>query len=467
MDVAKIINDAAQQIGGLDFGRGRAFNKPNVVFAAFVGNHVDEVIQGMTRGQVTAALKTRLATMASHATRGHDVFTRLRGHSAFYSYIALEMNPLAPLSAADVESIFSSLEKARERAVSASQSSGNAQKSKLILALDVLLKLRQKANDLGRHNHMITLKPKTSSRPSTLRGPKNNTGVAIDNNTVWPPAHFSALDVAHLCQQDVHTALFGITPDKPGSEPTYPTEQDNPLAVRRFLCYENLTKNKAGSTTWALYCAPVAFLDDGAREKWYVNTGHSSRFYSTLPEFIAYAKDALSRDATERVICMLTPWFYEVNEVMTFSGGHVALPLVWRDMCYRSGMTLVVDKDGNLEDNKTWKFKVVIFQPQAPRYPPRRPPRRRQRREAGRVFQALAGSMHYVEGAWVGGTLKPGGDDGSGVASRRGVSPDSVELAAAMVTELTEDPQSLTTDSMTMSTRHFRNADVRQSAWDA
>lgn len=466
MDVASAINNAAKQIAGLNFGRGRPFNNPNVVFAALVANNVDAVAQGMTQGEITGALETRLFTMASHATRGHDVFTRLRGNSAFYAYVAHQMNPLCPLSAVDVESIFSSLLAARERALSVAQGAGNAQKSKLMIALDVILRLRQKANDMARHDHLIPLRPKTLSRPSLLSGPNNNNGIVISNNTIWPPVHLSPLDVAHLCQHDVHVALFGIAPETPGAQPTYPTDQDNPVAVRRFLCYENLTKNKTiPPTTWALYCAPVAFLDDAAREAWYANTGHRSRFYSTLPEFIEYAKGALSNNTTERVICLLTPWFYDADEVQALSNGHLALPVAWEQKCHRSGMALFVEKDGKMEDGKTWQYKVVVFQPQAPHYP-RAAPRgagRGEKQDAwvGQVFRTVTGRMHHVASAWVGGTLTNAGDTGG-----RAVSPDSVELSAALVSELTEDPSSLAIDPVSLSARHFRNADVRQSAWD-
>ncbi|KAK7979881.1 ubiquitin carboxyl-terminal hydrolase [Apiospora arundinis] len=103
MDVASAINAAAKQIVGLDFGSGRPFHKPALVFAAFVGDHANQVVQGMTQGDIAETLENRLTTMASHATRGHDIFTRLRSHSAFYVYVALEMNPLSPISATEVE----------------------------------------------------------------------------------------------------------------------------------------------------------------------------------------------------------------------------------------------------------------------------------------------------------------------------------------------------------------------------
>ncbi|KAK8085951.1 hypothetical protein PG994_000925 [Apiospora phragmitis] len=250
--------------------------------------------------------------MFSQATQGHAVFTRLRGNAAFYIYLAKEMNPLAPPLGR------------RRRA--------DLQKSELVIALEMIIKLHEDANALDRIDHIKTLKPpKPLSRPFLLKGAKNNSGIVVSANTLWPPAHFSALDIAHLCQHDVHTTLFGITPENPGSLPTYPTDQDNPIA-----------------------CALVAFLDDDARETWYTLTGHKSRFYSTLPEFIDDAKQALRNNSTERVICLLTPWFYDADEVMTLSGGHVALPIAWQNQCYRSGMTLIVDRDGKTENNRVW-----------------------------------------------------------------------------------------------------------------
>ncbi|KAK7979882.1 hypothetical protein PG989_012339 [Apiospora arundinis] len=181
-------------------------------------------------------------------------------------------------------------------------------------ALDILLDLRAKANDQRRS--AITLKPKNASRPSMLKG-NSNIGIQVDNSIIWPPVHLSQLDIAQLCQQDVHTAL--------------------------------------GGSTWALCCAPVAFLDDNAREAWYASTGPQSRFYSTLPEFLEYAKGALRHNMIERVICLLTPWFYDATEVRNLAReGNVALPIAWEKRCFRSGMTLVVTRDGNKENSRAW-----------------------------------------------------------------------------------------------------------------
>ncbi|KAK6825934.1 hypothetical protein PG987_013428 [Apiospora arundinis] len=395
-------------------------------------------------------------------------FTRLRGGSAFYIYISMEMNALCPLSAEDIESVFLSLGDARKRALATIEGDrASAPKSQLTTALDIILSLREKAGGQRPDDTMITLKPGKSSRPSMLSGPSNN-GIRVNSATVWPPAHLSNIDVAHLCQHDVHTALYGITPQTQGSMPNFPTDQDNPVTVRRFLGYEALTKSNAGSP-WSLYCAPVAFLDDSAREAWYTTTGHKSRFYSTIAEFVYYAKETLRRGNVERTICMLTPWFYDASEIPGLArDGNLALPTAWEKKCFRSGMTLIIAKDGKMDDNRTKQFQVVVFQPQAPLYPRAAP------RSAGRgdkqdawvsqVFEAINGKMHHIAGTWVGGTLKD--SSSSNVAASRGVNPDSVELSAALISELTEDPQSLTTDPMSLSARKFRQPDVRQSAWN-
>ncbi|KAK7978732.1 hypothetical protein PG988_006222 [Apiospora saccharicola] len=66
--------------------------------------------------------------------------------------------------------------------------------------------------------------------------------------------------------------------------------------------------------------------------------------------------------------------------------------------------------------------------------------------------------MHYVASA---STPKNAPD-----TNRREVRPESVELSANLVSELTEDPSSLTIDPVPLSARHFRNADFRESAWE-
>ncbi|KAK7979883.1 hypothetical protein PG989_012340 [Apiospora arundinis] len=86
-----------------------------------------------------------------------------------------------------------------------------------------------------------------------------------------------------------------------------------------------------------------------------------------------------------------------------------------------------------------------------------------------KLFDVVVSTVRPVaSGCWIGGTLKPGGgNDGSDAdTSARGVAPDSVELSAALISEMTEDPNRLTTDSMTLSLRKFKNYAVRESLWD-
>ncbi|KAK7978730.1 hypothetical protein PG988_006220 [Apiospora saccharicola] len=98
MDTTMAINIAAKQLSGFKFARGRAFNNPKVVFAALVGDAADEVTKGMILAEIAQAFEARLFTMVTHATRGHELFRRLRGNSAFFVYVALDMNPSPPLS---------------------------------------------------------------------------------------------------------------------------------------------------------------------------------------------------------------------------------------------------------------------------------------------------------------------------------------------------------------------------------
>ncbi|KAK8085952.1 hypothetical protein PG994_000926 [Apiospora phragmitis] len=88
-----------------------------------------------------------------------------------------------------------------------------------------------------------------------------------------------------------------------------------------------------------------------------------------------------------------------------------------------------------------------------------------------KLVEIIGGTLRGVSNnGWLGSTLQPGGDD-DGVdaanASARGVQPDPVELSAALVSELTEDPESLTSDSQTLSMRMFRNIKVPLRNWDA
>ncbi|CAJ2500375.1 Uu.00g032280.m01.CDS01 [Anthostomella pinea] len=65
----------------------------------------------------------------------------------------------------------------------------------------------------------------------------------------------------HHGEKYIRSQLFGITVQNKGDlEPTYDKDDDEPMEVRKYFCYVNLT-NKVASTNISLFLAPVAPLE--------------------------------------------------------------------------------------------------------------------------------------------------------------------------------------------------------------
>ncbi|KAF3055930.1 hypothetical protein GL218_07126 [Daldinia childiae] len=359
-----------------------------------------------------------------------DVYIRVRGDRSFYYLLLSEWNPATlatPFPPALLEKLVSLFVGARRRYLSGEHSTEET--TDLTTAID----------------GFITTIDHVDSTIETRRVPSLKAPKGIKVTRSWPPDYFSKLDIAILAETTIRKALFGIDHDNEGDEEDtllYPHDQSLPLYVRKYLCWLSLTETNPDSKN-ALFLAPIAFTSDQQRQEWYKPTGHRSRFYATVDEFLDYAKvefEKTGKGAKHNVIGLLTPWFFDVEEVeSTAARRDEAIPVVWEKKCFRAGMALRLSKFER--DGYQWRYQLTMFKPGLPYYQNAAEPQSRQGKQDLWIEELLEKVNEYfhVTRAWIGGQTQNHFDP----PSSRKVSADSVELSNEFITEIMENPSLL------------------------
>ncbi|KAI0117301.1 hypothetical protein F4814DRAFT_459431 [Daldinia grandis] len=365
--------------------------------------------------------------------RNQDVYIRVRGDESFYHLLLSEWNSAtlaSPFAPALLEKLVSLFVSARRRYLADEHATEET--------TDVTTAIDQFIETIDHVNTTIETR-----RPRTLKAPKGfKCFKGFKVTRTWPPDYFSKLDIAILGETTTRKALFGIDYENKGEEedaPLYPHDQNLPLYVRRYLCWVSLTRTEPHSNG-ALFLAPVAFISDQQRQEWYRPTGHKSRFYATVNEFLDYAKvefEKTGKGAKHHVIGLLTPWFFGVEDVTSEAARRDKdIPAVWEKTCFRAGMVLCLSKFERR--GFQWRYQLAMFKPDLPYYQRAAEPPSRQEKQDVWIKALLEKVKEYfhVTRAWTGGKCP----NHANPSSSRKVLADSVELSNEFITEIMETP---------------------------
>ncbi|KAI0894862.1 hypothetical protein F4806DRAFT_497567 [Annulohypoxylon nitens] len=382
-------------------------------------------------------LANRIKLAFVNYVQHEDAYRRFRGDKPFYYLMLANWNPEhpgAPLSPSRIEELMKLWIAARRRYMARHSvharmdaSTDDSPAPNLAAVVDKAIWIIDQVD-----RTLPTRAARGLTPPANLKKPP-----------LWPPGHFSHMDVAIMAETTVRKQLFGVDIRNPIREmdwPRYPHDQDPPLVVRKFLCWLSLTLTKASSKT-SLFLAPVAFITHEERVEWYKLTGHKSRFYATADEFLNYAVaefQKLGGATKQHVMGLLTPWFYEPDEVIADAKQKDrAIPLSWEKGCFRAGMVLRIEKLGKVDTFHT--FRLVLFMPRAPYHQGARQSADRQRQQnmwVDEVFRK-AQAKFDVRGGWAYGQAPP-----HDYPTERNVRPDSVELSSKVIETSMRDPSS-------------------------
>ncbi|RYO84193.1 hypothetical protein DL766_008275 [Monosporascus sp. MC13-8B] len=293
-------NKRAFKQPGFTFGEGEIFESRQTtenVYHAMIGANASN--SDVDLATLKQRVGSRVENLFNVALEQIDVYNATRGGAQFFKMIAEEFDALAPLELTEIEEIFSVYIAARERY------KGFVGETPLMALVD---RFREAVCAVR------SASPSTSVelvyRPSTVDGAQMELLDAFDDLRIsedapqpsassssaeapWPPTYFNLQEKIWLCDSQIRWQLYGtgqMQPSDASDIPTLPDRYSHPIDVKLYLVWLALTNYSPTLSDWGLYMSPIGFLDAEDRKDWYLATGGASRRYSTIGEFITYAK---------------------------------------------------------------------------------------------------------------------------------------------------------------------------------
>ncbi|KAH6843321.1 hypothetical protein B0I37DRAFT_393573 [Chaetomium sp. MPI-CAGE-AT-0009] len=124
----------------------------------------------------------------------------------------------------------------------------------------------------------------------------------------WPPSHLPPADCDLLDHFKVREHLAGVCWDAKGTMPNLPGDNSDPLALRLFLGWLAAahTPPPPNDSPFALFAAPVAFLDNKERQAWFRPLGNQSKLFGHVEGFLEYTAAAFHA-GKKMALGLLTP----------------------------------------------------------------------------------------------------------------------------------------------------------------
>ncbi|KAI1504309.1 hypothetical protein F5X99DRAFT_423807 [Biscogniauxia marginata] len=477
MRTQKALKKAAWSLNGLKFeSRVPLFEEPNDAYTALVGPTEPE----LPLREVISLMKTKFTKLLEVCIQYDDVYRRLRGNHAFWYLIFSAWDADYLFQPTGIDHLVSLFVGARRRFLA--QLDENLDDSNdgkendddddddeeddededdndydesltdtdLIKVLDQYISIVDEVSTARTTRGIRSL-----SAPRDLDIAQRLAGTNL-GSIVWPPGHFVPLDIAIMSEKVIRKEVFGITPRNRGLEDElcFPHDQDQPTEARKYLSWLSLTEKESNSNC-ALFLAPIAFLDHKKRQEWYEPTGHQSRRYATIHEFLDYAHAEFEKTGTDykkQAICLLTPWFFDVEyPARRALQINETAPVAWQKSCYRAGMMLSLNKLKLV--NQRWTYRLVLFKPGRPTYATAAEPSDRKKKQEEWVVKLLdlVDARFDVEAGWTDGAAENHEKPPPG----RGVGADSVESSCEIITEIMTGAAQLPTTAKKFKGRHF------------
>ncbi|KAI0484959.1 hypothetical protein GGR56DRAFT_680926 [Xylariaceae sp. FL0804] len=294
-----------------------------------VGNHMLRLIQGCL---------------------SHDVlYTAVRGGQVFWDTVAAEWDTEYEFEPAEVRELTEVFVDARVAYI------GN-QQTALTDAVDRWMVIADQVSQMDPATEVqLALRP-------TQIGALGSALQSMQINQTWPPAHFNAQEFAWITDGRFRQYLANIQTSEPlaVTRTPIPSERSSPVDVKCFLSFVALA-TYAPNKQWALYMRPMVTFDEAERKKWTEATGSMSQTYSTLAEFVPYAREMLTTGGRNLVFGIVCNWtgtpaqFLSAYEQADTQQSRVAF---WGQHCSRRAIAVAIFRPAN-EDRP----RLVVFDP--------------------------------------------------------------------------------------------------------
>ncbi|RYP57850.1 hypothetical protein DL771_011405 [Monosporascus sp. 5C6A] len=290
------VNKRAFKLSGFTFGEGQIFETHETTEKVY-NAMIDQANKPASDlASLKQQVEDRMEKLFQIGVEQIEVYKASHGGDLFFTMIAEEFEGLAALDPSDIEQIFSVYMAARGRY------RGTAAATKLVNLVDTFRSARAEV-EATPHEHIFDLAYRPTSADRARMGlVESLAGLQISSSSsstpsspavTWPPTYFNPQEKVWLCDSRIRWQLYGKGRQEPSDAsdvPALPSRFAHPTDVKLYLAWLALTTFNPTSCNWSLYMTPIGFLDGKDRKDWFHATGGASKTYSTLPEFITYAK---------------------------------------------------------------------------------------------------------------------------------------------------------------------------------
>ncbi|KAK8139393.1 hypothetical protein PG984_002773 [Apiospora sp. TS-2023a] len=286
------------------------------------------------------------------------LFRALRDTEIFWGTIAADWDgPIhAELSGSDIELVARIYIKGRRAVMNSiknTDSARNQEATHLMDAVDAWTEVADKVADEHRSFQPpfdVTIR----QHPVTVAAQMINELDLSAVGRVWPPKWFNAQERAWASDSHVewqmrkNIELFPFDAGRIHEKdiPKIPNGLTHPQDVKLFLCWAAMARYDPAESKFAVFMAPIAFMDSDDRKNNYLATGSLSKGMATIAEFFDYALHMINSQGREMVIGMMTYWIDPPN-----------------DRCVRHGLGLALRRTPK-RDTRVQGYQVILYDPE-------------------------------------------------------------------------------------------------------
>ncbi|KAK8081347.1 hypothetical protein PG996_000128 [Apiospora saccharicola] len=328
---------------GFQLGKGNVFADETTadrIYEAMVGPLNSEMSGHAAKKNFAAALDGLFTIL--HGKK--DLFRALRDTELFWHAVAAQWDGLQQdtLSPGDVQLIAHTYMRGR-RAVTGSVKKAKTEakiqdETDLIDAVDAWIEAADEFQALGpQPTFNVTIR----QHPVTVAAQQLDDLDLSAGARVWPPKYLNAQERAWVSDSHVEWQLRGNIGSFPfdgrirkKDVPAIPNSLTYPQDVKLFLCWAALARYDPAESKFAVFMAPIAFMDKRDRKDNYVATGSLSKRMATIGEFFEYALEMINNQGREM-----------------------------NDRCVRHGLGLALRRTPK-RDSRVPGFQVILYDPE-------------------------------------------------------------------------------------------------------
>ncbi|KAK6866340.1 hypothetical protein PG995_002868 [Apiospora arundinis] len=325
--MSKVRANKAFRQPGFQFGTGDVFGSEATnerIFTAIAGSLDSDLSGHAAKREVRSAIEGLFKVLNEKA----KLVRALRDTSIFWGVVAINWETPGELAAADVRLIAQTYVKGR-KAVAKSAAQSNAERNQettdLGDAVDTWIAVEDRVRASGpQPKFTVTIR----QHPVTIAA-RDLANLDLSAGSIWPP---------QLCD---HAASFPFSGRiRKRDVPAIPDSLTYPQDMKLFLCWAALARYDPTESKFAVFMAPIAFMDRDDRKDNYLATGSLSKRMATIGEFFDYAL-----------------------EMLNHQGRDMGRPPGGNDRCVRHGLGLALRRTPN-RGSRVPGYQVILYDPE-------------------------------------------------------------------------------------------------------